>query len=280
MMKVIGILVALFAFDAMLWMNVLNANTEDVKLYFLDIGQGDSSLVMLPSAVQVLIDGGPPNGKAASELKKHMPFADRYIDIVAMTHPQLDHFGGLIEVLRTYDVGVFIATGREADIGAFTTLKEELRKKKINVVTLRAGDSIQSGSTSMQILGPTDKEMTSEELNDTSLIVRLTTKGLTALYTGDIGARGEERLMREENIKADVLKVAHHGSRFSSSANFLSAVKPKVAIIEVGKNSYGHPTKQALTRLEAIGATVFRTDLSGTIEVEKSGDTVRVSPGK
>lgn len=236
-------------------------------LYFLNVGQGDSSLIELPGGVRVLIDGGPSGSVLLESLARLIPGQDARIDLVLMTHPQLDHFGGLVDVIKKYRVGAFGGTLRRASIAAYDALHEALEDARVPYVQLLAGDVIRVGEVTLSVLSPSSAQVMDKELNDTSLVVMLQSEAVSALYTGDIGAKLEESLARAHNLDADVLKVSHHGSRFSSSQVFLSEVAPAVAVIGVGKNSYGHPTKQTLERLKAIGAQIFRTDTEGSIKV-------------
>ncbi len=268
----------LAAFDAAVWVAAARAVTSasEASLYFLDVGQGDSSIIVLPGAVQILVDGGPPNRKLLEELSEVLGTGDRYIDFLVMTHPQLDHFGGFIEALGQYEIGVFISNGRAGETDGYRALRDALAAKQVPYVALGEGDLIRYGSSRIEFFAPSPGEFLSEELNDTSLVFRLSVGGVAALYTGDIGAAVEERLAAEGNVTSDILKVPHHGSRFSSGSRFLTAVDPKVAVIEVGKNSYGHPTSAAIQRLGSVGATVFRTDRHGTIHVVPRGSNMQV----
>jgi competence protein ComEC len=275
LMLVVGIIV-----DATLWLWLSSshavASGEVPKLYFLDVGQGDSSLIELASGQRVLIDGGPDGKKLLENLEKILPENEHYIDLVVMTHPQLDHFGGFIELLKRYEVGMFIGNGRTAQVAAYPELIKQLRTHDVSYLQLTEGDAITIGDSKLKILGPSKDDIVSGELNDTCVVVLLDTPQVKALYTGDIGENVEAELVKKYDIDVDVLKVGHHGSRFSSSDLFLSEVTPAVAAIEVGKNTYGHPTKVALDRLEKFGARVTRADKDGIIEIVPAADTLQV----
>ncbi|KKU94229.1 MAG: internalization-related competence protein ComEC/Rec2 protein [Candidatus Jorgensenbacteria bacterium GW2011_GWA1_48_13] len=275
--KIIVLLAALAILDFLVFWQIGRAGTEDenLRIYFLSVGQGDSELVELPGGVKVLIDGGPPNGLVSGELSKFLPMGDRYVDLVVMSHPQLDHFGGLIEILRNYEIGAFLTSGREGEAAAFAELEQVIEEKNIKVITLSAGDRIRYLDSRFEILSPEPADLKSRELNDATLVMELTNGAAKALFTGDIGADIEEKIFwKLENI--DILKVPHHGSKFSSSEKFLAAIKPAVAVVEVGKNSYGHPTKEALDRVSSVGARIFRTDLDGTLRFELSDKEIRI----
>lgn len=266
---VILVLAGLLVLDGVIWYLILfpKSANGNLELFFLDIGQGDSQLVNLPTGVQMLIDGGPPNSRVLSELAEILPANDSYIDLVVMSHPQLDHFGGLIDVLKKYEVGAFIGTGRKGEIDAYRELVEVLKNRKVPYIVLDEGDRINSGDNLFSVLSPNNQNLLSTELNDTSLVLMLESGELKALYTGDIAFNVEDYIREKYDLRAQILKVPHHGSKFSSGAEFVEEVKPQIAVIGVGKNSYGHPTEQTLNRLSAVQARVFRTDQNGTIKV-------------
>lgn len=276
--RVIVIILVIVALDIFVYWQIFAANFQnhDLRLYFFNVGQGDSELAVLPGGVKILIDGGPPNGKILEELGKILPPADRYFDIIVISHPQLDHFGGLIEVLKRYQVGMVIHNGRSGPISAFETLKETIGENGIKTLRLAAGDKIRYRDSIISVLSPDNILVGDKELNDTSLVLELDSKNTKALFTGDIGSKAEDNLADILTSDIDILKVAHHGSKFSSTANFLKAVRPKLAIIEVGKNSYGHPTKETLSRLNAVGAKIYRTDQNGTVKLVIDGENIKI----
>lgn len=217
-----------------------------LHLIFCDVGQGDASLI-IKGDFQMLIDTGPRGGGAITTcLGKHLPFWDKRIEVFVNSHPQADHIGALGEVEKRYQID----------------------KKWLSGV---AGDRIRYGDLSFDILWPTKDGRVlgaSTDLNQLSVVVEMNYGKFRALFTGDIGER-EELALKETGVlkKLDVLKVAHHGSKYSSTAEFLSAVSPQLAVISVGKNGYGHPTSEALERLRAIEAKVWRTDKQGELEI-------------
>lgn len=261
--------VFLIIFNFFVWSQIILGSSKknnDLEVYFLDVGQGDSELVNLSNDVQILIDGGPDN-KILKELSSILPPTDRYIDLIVLSHPQYDHFAGLIEILKRYEVGAFIYNGREGTIKAFNELKKIIEENKIPTVILTQGNKIKYQENQFDVLSPSKNFISSKELNDTTLALKLTGKNSKILFTGDIGFKVEDYLTRNFDIDSDVLKVGHHGSKYSSGQKFLEAVSPKISIIEVGKNSYGHPTLQTLNGLASIGSQIFRTDKNGTIKL-------------
>jgi len=270
----LGILVAA---DIFIWGQILFKNNNgDLKLYFLDVGQGDSQLI-LADGIKIMIDGGPVNGRALENLAKLLLSSDRYIDLLVLTHPQLDHYGGFIDVLKNYNVGAFVANGRKGESDAYQSLVETIKDKQIPYIALAKGSAIRYKDLSLEVLSPSLKNLSSSELNDTSLVILLKDGDLKVLYTGDIGAKVEKELADKYDLSAQVLKVGHHGSRFSSSQAFLQELKPKIAIIEVGKkNTYGHPTPAVLGRLADVGSQVFRTDINGLVELISEAGKLKV----
>jgi len=193
-----------------------------------------------------------------------------------MTHPQLDHYGGLIEVAKNYQIGVFLNNGYQGEYAAYFDLEKILKEKNITTITLGEGDRIKYRDAVLSVLNPSPRTLKSKDLNDTSVVLMLEKGGLKALYTGDIGAETEQELAKKYDLDAHILKVSHHGSRFSSDIGFLKEVSPVMATIGVGKNSYGHPTPQTLARLVSIGSTVARTDKEGTIKVIYDGLNLKI----
>ena len=216
-----------------------------LHLVFCDVGQGDAGLI-IKGDFQMLIDTGPKNGGVVACLSAHMPFWDRQIEVFVNSHSQADHIGALAEVEKRYQIG---------------------RKWLAGV----AGDRIRYGDLAFDILWPAASGRVlgaSTDPNQLSVVVELNYGKFRALFTGDLGTAEEKVLVDSGRLTAvDVLKVAHHGSKYSSAAEFLSAVRPKLAVISVGKNNYGHPTAEALERLAAVGAAIWRTDRQGELEI-------------
>lgn len=264
---IILIILFLAVFDVFIWGQIVfSAPNKNTEVYFLDVGQGDSELAVLPGNVKILIDAGP-NRKVLDELTSALSPFDRYIDLVVLSHPQLDHFAGLIDVLKRYQVGAFVFNGRRGETAAFGDLEKIIQENKIPIIILGEKDKIKYQDSRFDVLSPSKNLLSSAELNDTTLVMRLLSQNAKILFTGDIDSKIENYLAEKYELDVDVLKIAHHGSKFSSSEEFLRAATPKLTIIEVGKNSYGHPTEQVLNRLALIGAQIFRTDKDGTIKL-------------
>ena len=273
-------LIFLVVFDFLVWKSIiLNKPNSDTELYFLDVGQGDSELVILPGGVKILIDAGP-NNKIVSELESVLRSTDRYIDLLVLSHPETDHFNGFIDVLKRYQVGAFIYNGRAGSAQSWKELAKIVEENKIPVFVLGQRDKIKNQDDFFEILSPNADFLRSKKLNDTSLVVKFVNNDkqtqIKALFTGDIGEKNEKYLINNFDIRADILKVGHHGSKYSSGDYFLKAVNPKISAIEVGKNSYGHPTKEVLERLASVGSQIFRTDQNSIIKLAIKGNEINI----
>lgn len=257
-----------------------SAKTGEFEVYFFDVGQGDAIFIELPDGRQILIDGGP-NDKVIEKLNSVMPFWDRTIDIVIATHADADHIGGLASVFAHYDVETIIWNGIESETKIFKEWKEAVSTEGSEVLVGEYGMRIGfSDILFFEILYP-DREskagtvpaLTSQ--NNSSIVIRFVYGNDTFLFTGDIERQGEYAVAGQNiNLESDVLKIAHHGSKTSSSELFLEMVDPKVAVISAGRNnSYGHPHKGILQRLEKYGIDIRRTDLEGDVLILSNGNS-------
>ena len=256
-----------------------------LKVTFFDVGQGDAIFIETPQGHQILIDGGPARQLAADKIGKALPFWDKSLDLVILTHPDADHITGLVGVLERYDVENVLWTGVTTDTNIFASWKDALEKyskpdferEKVGLYLARAGQKIFWGkdpNAFMEILYPESQTLNEKKsgfggaTNDTSIVSKLVFGSHSLLFTGDITKAVEQKLVSQGvNLRADVLKVPHHGSKYSSSEAFLAAVLPSTAVIQVGsKNSYGHPTEEVLSRLGNI--PVLRTDEKSDIVIE------------
>lgn len=275
--QIIVLPLALLAiFNVFVWYEILSKTpARTAQIYFIDVGQGDAELAILPNNIKVLIDGGP-NNRIIKELDSVLSPTDRYLDLVILSHPQLDHYGGLIDVFKRYSVGAFISDGKKSDVPNFHDLEKVIADSKTKMVVIGEGDAIKYGEDKFDILSPSPALLHSTNPNDWVLVLKFQSQGARALFTGDIRTEIEDAILKNHDIGTDILKVSHHGSKFSSSPEFLNAAKPMVSVIEVGKNSYGHPTPQTLGRLAQIGSQIFRTDKDGTIKLQIAGAKINI----
>jgi competence protein ComEC len=263
---------------------VLTGPDGRLHLTVLDIGQGDAILVEAPGGATALIDGGPDPDRTLREVGRALPFHRRQIDVVLLTHPHLDHFGGLGEVLRRYDVRLFVDGGRSPAAAAHRTLLAAAAAEPgARVLAAVAGQRIRVGEAELEVLFPAPDDVTGplpeDDVNNASVVVLLRYGAFEALLTGDAEAPVEALLdQRGQLDPVEILKVGHHGSDSSTTPAFVAATRPAVAVISLGAdNSYGHPHRSTLETLRLIpGLRVLRTDLDGRVEVVTDGRTFEV----
>jgi beta-lactamase superfamily II metal-dependent hydrolase len=255
--------------------------SQNLTIVFIDVGQGDSILVILPNTKTLLIDGGEreSSGKVLATLQKH---GLSHIDVMVATHPHADHIAGLVDIIKNVDVGEVLDSGQVHTTQTFEDFLDAIEIKQIPLKSVRQGDSINLDPTvKIDVLNPpanllegSDNEA---EFNDNSVVLKLTYGQFSALLTGDMEERNEARLVSDNTtvVDADVLKAGHHGSRTSSSSPFLNAVTPEVVIISLGEgNTYGHPHQEVLDRISAaLAEHLFRTDVDGTITLTVNGSS-------
>ncbi|MCS6789080.1 MAG: MBL fold metallo-hydrolase, partial [Patescibacteria group bacterium] len=232
----IFILIILFIFDIFLWRNILFFKNFHSSLYFLDVGQGDSTLFNFNNKIFILVDAGP-NNKVVSSLDKILKQKKNYIDLAIITHPQIDHFGGFFDLLESYDFGAFIINGLQPDLkikNIYSDLIEKIKSKNIPVITLGAKDKILYDNNLIEVLSPDLNWLQSAELNDTGLVLYIKNHEFSSLLTSDINSDVEEYLLNKYDLRANILKIAHHGSKYSSNEKFLLKIKPNLALIGVG----------------------------------------------
>ena len=254
-----------------------------LRLVACDVGQGDGLLVISPGGRQVVVDGGP-GSKIVDCLSSKMPFWDRTIEMVVLTHPQKDHLEGLLEVLKRYQVKMVATTGVKNDTELFGEWQKAIDGEGARIYTPKAGDrlvldSLRGRTSSMDVLWPTKDKLElwklsgPSELNESSVVMRLEFGQFCAYLTGDIP---KEILQTLVNKPCQILKVAHHGSKTGTNEEILKQVQPAVTIIQVGKNSFGHPHKEVLDLLISKGVKIYRNDIKGVIEVESNGESYKV----
>lgn len=250
-----------------------------LSVEFLAVGQGDAVVIQTSTGIDVLIDGGP-NRRVLRQLTAALGPFDRTIDVVIATHHDADHIGGLIPVLRNYDVGVFLHNGRKRETAAATQLARVRAAREVPTRTLRTGDRITLGEgVTLHVLSP--RMLADGGGNRASLVLLLRHEHATALFTGD-APRSIERYLTARypaHIRdLDMLKVGHHGADDSSAPEFLAVAAPAHAVISVGaENPYGHPDEEVLAALAAVGARVHRTT-DGSVSFVSDGDTFHIRP--
>lgn len=253
---------------------------KNLEVDFLDVGQGDAILIKTPAGQNVLIDGGPDK-IVTKRLGESLPWWDKQIDLMILTHPHDDHVSGLIDVLKRYRVARVLYTGALHNAPNYITWLKTVRDKKIPLTIIDKEQTINfGGGCKLEILYPDESLLgrTADNLNNTSIVAKLIYGQTRFLLAGDMEAFNKKKLINNgTDLSADVLKVGHHGSDTSSSQEFLEKVKPSIAVIEVGKdNDFGHPNLRIIKRLERIGAQIFRTDRDGTVKVVSDGVKIKI----
>jgi len=261
---IVSLLLAIFSFS-----------DKKFQIIACDVGQGDATLAIYGD-IQILTDGGP-DSKVLDCLGKYIPYWDNTIELVVLTHPDKDHFGGLIDVFERYEVTSYLKTKAASSSQSYQTLENIVGGKDINTIYASGGLSIRLGKIYLDIVNPQDSNeeyIEDKDLNNSSVVSVLGFGDFKALLTGDIEIEGINRMVSQGKITdVDYLKVPHHGSKNNITSGLLRFSNPKVAVISVGENSYGHPNKEVLDFLIKFGIKTLRTDELGNvlIEVDKEG---------
>ena len=258
----------------LVWIAAFSQPDGRLHVVFFDVGQGDAIFIQSPTGQQVLVDGGPDPTTLLARLGGQMPFWDRSLDLVVLTHPDEDHLAGLVPVLERYRVGQVFDVGYPSDTPAYTQWRELLAEKEIPVLDSRSGTQVAlDGGVELTVLHPGRElvENTEADSNNNSIVIRLIMGQFSLLLPGDIEAKVERELIRSgQPLASNVLKAPHHGSDTSSSLAFLQAVNPQLVVISVGQdNRFGHPSPEVLQRLAPY--TMLRTDEHGNIEIVTDG---------
>jgi competence protein ComEC len=244
---------------------------SNLSVFFIPVGQGDSILVITPNQKTMLIDAGLTD--AAPEVIRFLRRENvSALDIALATHAHDDHIGGMPEVLENFPVREFVWNGHPRMASPYTKLMAEIEKKKIPLIAVSAGDIISlDPELSLAVLNPPQPGF--DDPNNNSIVLRMTYRNVSFLFTGDAAQASEASMLAVNmTLSADILKVGHHGNVHSTSAAFLAAVHPSLAIIEVGEASEGHhPSDKTLARLAKENITVYRTDRDGIVEVSTNG---------
>ncbi|OGV93044.1 hypothetical protein A3B57_00645 [Microgenomates group bacterium RIFCSPLOWO2_01_FULL_47_10] len=278
---------------ALLVMALEEIPDKNFRIVTCDVGQGDA-ILLTQGFTQVLVDGGPTEA-VMSCLERYIPWFDRKLEMVVSTHPQDDHLAGLVQVLSRYKVTWLMANGVVNQARSFWDFRQEVLDNQIQVHAPSAGEEIAVGQMHFSVLWPAERSgdqaiwhdytkqdqarvlgAFSGDLNEVSIVLRMRYDRVRVLLTGDLGSREELALLAHGVITpVEVLKVAHHGSKSSSTQAWLEALHPEWALISVGAhNSYGHPSRDTLRRLDIVGAKVLRTDTMGEIVLVSDGQRI------
>src|SRR3989338_164271 len=286
----LGVIGILFLLNIFVWKEVfILAGPHYLKVDILDIGQGDAIFIETPDMRHILIDGGPDLA-VLGKLAKLLLFFDKSLDVVILTHSDQDHLMGLLSVLQKYHVKNILWTGIARDGGNYQKWLELIEKQKqkgSNIVIADLHTKIKSGEILIDILNPIENlegRYFNKTTNETGIVSRLIYSKKSFLFTADVSSKTEQQIIdlsrqagSKVNLSSDILKVSHHGSKYSSSEEFLQAVHPSFAVISVGKdNSYGHPTPEVLQKLQNFGIKILRTDQNGDVEILSDGENLKI----
>lgn len=247
-----------------------NKNDSNIKIHYIDVGQGDSELIQIGDK-NILIDAGTSDKRALDYLKS---LGIKKIDYAIATHPHEDHIGSMDDVIKDFDIGTFYAPKVTTTTKTFENMVKALKAKDLKMTVPKVGEEINIGNATLTFLAPNSDRY--EDLNNYSIVVKLKYGNNSFIFMGDAEDISEDEILKKQlDIKADVLKVGHHGSHSSTTKEFLDKVNPKYAVISCEKgNDYGHPHKETLTKLNDKNINVFRTDLNGTIIAESNGKEI------
>lgn len=286
--QLIGI--ALFSLTIVVFSFLASFFSSNSKIVFCDVGQGDGVYIRLISGYDIVIDAGP-NRKIQECLGKHMPFYDREIELAILTHPQKDHYYGFLSIIDRYKINTFVLNKIVTPAVTYQNLLKKIEEKNISILSPTAGQRFYLPGGRIYFYWPSQPflqanisnfHLTSHSTNskaflfgeskrdpnDFSYVFLLETQGSRALFTGDATSYVLQMLLQQQNLKTDILKIPHHGSKHGLNREFLELADPKVSVISVGiKNSYGHPSREVTSLLEASNRKYFRTDREGDIVV-------------
>jgi competence protein ComEC len=269
------LMLSLVALNAFVAYQVLHRTSGVLTVSFLDVGQGDAILIQGPTGVDMLIDGGADKS-VVRELPRMLGPLDRHVDMVVATHPDKDHIGGLPEVFLLYDVDALLTPGLASDTDGYDRFVETVAHEEgLSAYVARNGQRIAlGGGAYADVLYP-DKDVSHlRATNDASIALRVVYGESSFLLTGDMPSTIEDKLVQQysEQLQSDVLKAGHHGSKYSTSALWLSQVAPRVVVISAGRgNTYGHPAPEVLERVGRQGAETVSTIDEGTITFVSDG---------
>ncbi|WP_088043996.1 ComEC/Rec2 family competence protein [Bacillus sp. EAC] len=243
--------------------------THPLLVYFLDVGQGDSIIMIMPNGKTILIDGGDVE-HGNDVIKKIKRLHINEIDLLVSTHPDIDHIGGLLKVMNKIRIKNILDSGKKYNSHSYYLYKKEAYQKNIPIQIAKIDDKISlDPNVEITVLNSGKPKLSN---NDSSIVLKVTYEEISLLLTGDIESKAEKRLLKDESIDAQVLKIPHHGSATSTSEKFLFAVNPTVAILSYDKfNLFGHPHRSVMKRLNHLGIKHYTTDEYGDIELATNG---------
>lgn len=251
---------------------------NDMKVHFINVGQGDSMLLQTPNGKNILIDGGPPDSgkQVVRYLNEHNVSK---LDLIIATHPDFDHIGGLPQIMKQIKVERVIDSGKIHTTRTYTRYLNQIRKQEIPFQIAKENKKINiDPNLDILVLNAHEK---SKNNNESSIVLKITYQEIDFLLMGDVEREQEREFLEKYDIKAEILKVGHHGSNTSSTLRFLETVRPKVAILTYSKqNNYGHPVNRVIANLHRIQSQIYSTAAYGNIVIETEGKNFYLFPEK
>jgi competence protein ComEC len=269
--KEIKILVAIIFLTVFLGFNVYSANKDSDKLRvsFFDVGQGDGIFIQTPDGIDILIDGGPDK-TILEKLSSVMPFYDKHIDYLIITHEHEDHLRGAIEVMDRYQIDKIYYNESSDGSGPYSIIFKDIIQERATLIEVNDLEIIDLGEDKeLKIYSFAQSLAGRSNINNTSLMTKLSFEGSSFLFMADIESDLEKHILEQDlELKTDIIKISHHGSNNSNSSDFLAEVNPEIAVILVGlDNDFGHPSRRVIKRLEREDVEIYRTDLDGDIKI-------------
>lgn len=251
---------------------------QNLIVHFIDVGQGDSILLETPSGKNILIDGGPP--EASNKVIKYLKARKvEKLDLLVATHPDMDHIGGLPKVMRTFDIEQVMDSGKLHTTNAYVKYMNEIKRQEISLRLAKVNESIEVDPLlDIHVLNSYGRYKNN---NQSSIVLKVTYDQISFLLMADVERKQEQQMASDYYLEADIVKIAHHGSKTSSSLSFLEKVNPKIALITYSKdNDYGHPVKRVVDNLSLLDTHIYSTAVFGHIKIQTDGKTYFIFPEK
>lgn len=275
--KILAVLGVVFITTFSFWFWTNSNKLKNLEVSFLDVGQGDAILVHAPTGQRILIDTGD-GADIARRLAANMPWLERRIDLLVITHPHDDHLGDFAEVIKYFNVGEVLYTGVTHTSPGYLNFLREIKDRKIPMKIVDHRQKITLGQDCyLDVLFPQESFVNAKvkNLNNTSIALKIIYKNTSILAMGDLEITELTKLAQAVDLSANILKVSHHGSRNGLNADLLAKINPQVAVIEVGeKNLFGHPDGGVIKLLERAKIKTYRTDVDGDVKMESDGERI------
>lgn len=262
-------------FSLFLFLNYTKTSSQNLQIHYLDIGQGDATLIITPENQKILIDTGPI-GNLNQKFKEYVSYFEKEIDLLILTHPDSDHIGGIFDVLKIFEIKEMVLSQNIHQNADFQRLLQIIKSKNIPTLFANQNTDLRIGkNVFIDFLYPFKNSSNQEQnsFSNSSLVLKILYGQQSFLFTGDAEIKQEKLItLSQQNIKADIYQAGHHGSKTSSSTSFLQAIQPKITIVSAAKdNSFGHPHQEILDRFKSFGIEIYQTLEEGDISLYSNG---------